>query len=121
MNHITVGFIVFGGILLLGATMWSHWIDPRNYWTEEDAQARAEWGEKGHMLAHHAEHVHTDQQKKSIQAEREEIQTHLDQAEQNFQNAKNRYEWPSRLMRYSGMACLVLGILGYYVTRSADG
>jgi len=121
LAHLPALLIVVGAILLLGALVWPHSKDRRDYWTDADAEARKEAGVRYHGLAHHRAHARTQEQIQHAKKELKEAKAHYREVDKAFYEAEDRYERPIRLMRFSGVACLALGALGYFLLHAAAG
>jgi len=121
LHNLPIVAIALGGVLLLAAAVRLWTSDPRGYWTESDAEARAESGNEFHALAHEWGHASTEDDKRRLHQKLIEAQTRYQQSDAALQEARDRYHRPIRLMQWSGVACLVLGIVGYYALRGHGG
>jgi len=121
LHHVPVVLILLGGVLLLGAAIQPRLSNPRNYWTQTEADAHAHSGSEYHALAHKLGHAHTEAEKKGLVEQLEKAKTHYHESDAALQSARDRHAWPSRLMRWSGFICVGLGIVGYYISRARGG
>ncbi|MBN1589592.1 MAG: hypothetical protein JW888_08765 [Pirellulales bacterium] len=117
LAYLPVALIVVGCLLLVGAAAWRHVKNPRYYWGEDEANALTTAGLEYHAAAHQMAHAHTQAEEQKF----EEARARFHKKDAAFQEATERYERPIRLLRYSGIACLVVGALGYYVLRAVAG
>jgi hypothetical protein len=119
--YLPVAIVVLGGILLAVAALWPHLSDPQDYWTDAEARSRADAGSQYHGLAHRMSDAPPGEQGKALAQEFERARERYQQLGEAFSEAVDRYERPIRLLLRSGIACLVIGILGYFILRSAGG
>jgi hypothetical protein len=121
LAHLPILIMVVGGLLLLGALVWPCSKNPQDYWTEADAQERTEAGLQYHAMTHRHAHAQTEQQEQVAEEKLEAARARYKETDHTFQDAQDRYRRPAALMRWSGIACLVVGMLGYYLLRAASG
>jgi hypothetical protein len=119
LAHVPTLIILLGGGLMLAAYGWLQLKDSRDYWPEEDAKALTKAGLEYHGAAHRMTHAHTEADKQEIRGEYEEARSRYTESKAAFLEAEERYARPFRIMWWSGMTCLVVGVLGYVVIRSA--
>ena len=113
--------MVAGGALLLGATVWPWFHDERDYWTQDNAKARMEASGQYHGLGCRMADAGSGEAEKLLKTDFDEAKARFKQSSASFEAAKDRYERPIRLLRWSGIVCLGLGILGYVILRGAGG
>ena len=108
------------GILLLAASfLWPYWSDPKSHWSETQAGNRTELGVEVKVLSHRIEEARTDAQRQKIQARLEEARKQFDQADVELGHARDRYQLPITLLRWSGTLLLLLGVVGHYLLRAS--
>ncbi|NLE36455.1 MAG: hypothetical protein GX621_00355 [Pirellulaceae bacterium] len=112
-----VVLIVCGGALLLAAVLWARFKNPRDYWNETQARTMAHAGSVHHAAACDLSETEDEQRKATLLAAFEQSREKYQQEQAAFAQARERFERPLRLMRWSGTICLVLGILVYWLTR----
>jgi len=117
---VSVSFMTLGVVLVAASFLWSQFSDPRDHWSEEQAKELTAAGLKAHSLSHHLDHATNDHQRQQAEEQLRAAQAEYDHITVGLDNARNRHERPMVLMRWAGTASMVLGVLGYYVVRSAS-
>ena len=108
------------GILLLAASLlWPYWSDPKSYWSESRAGKRTDAGIQVKVLSHQIQDARTDAERQRIQARFNEAKKQFDQSGAELELARDRYQLPITLLRWSGTLCLLSGVVGYYLLRGA--
>ncbi|HLA85312.1 MAG TPA: hypothetical protein VJL29_11005 [Thermoguttaceae bacterium] len=119
LAYLPILFIVLGAALLLAAFAWSRMKDPRDFWPEEKAETLSAAGLEYHGAAHRMTHVESDTQKEELQRQFDQARDRYTQQQTAFAEAQDRYERPYRILWWSGIACLALGVLGHFLVRSS--
>jgi len=118
----SLALIAAGAALVIAAALWPVARDPRTAWSEADAQRRTELGIAVHGLSHEMAHApgegkNHDELAGKLDAARREY----DEANRDLEDARDRFNRPAWWLRWSGCACLSLGILGFYTLRARTG
>lgn len=119
-NVLPVAAMALGLVLLAASLVWSHLVDPKVYWTSDQAERRAESGVRVKSLPHQLEHATTDAERKRIQAEIAKAKGEYGQTDADLQLARDRLQRPITLLRWSGTLCLLAGVVAYYALRGRD-
>ena len=117
----SVLLILCGGALLVAAVFWARFKNPRDYWNEDQARTMARAGNVYHAAASAASEGGDEASDKARLAAFEKSKQDYEQEKLAFERARERFERPLRLMRWSGTAFLVVGILAFWLTRGSDG
>jgi hypothetical protein len=108
------------GILLLAASfVWPYWFDPKSHWSESQAGNRTEAGIQVKVLSHRLNEARTGAERQRIEARLDEAQKQFDQSGAELEHARDRYQLPITLLRWSGTLCLLLGVIGHFLLRGA--
>lgn len=113
--------IVLGLALLAASAAWSWLVDPRFFWSERQAAARAEAGLQIEAVAHQLEQAATDEQRRRAERTVEEAEAKYRHIDAEFDRAQGRARQPVVVLRWSGTLCLALGVVLYYVLAQRDG
>jgi hypothetical protein len=119
-NVLAPAAIALGIVLLAASVLWSYLVDPREYWTEKQAEHRAESGVLVKTLPHKMEKAATDAERRSIEIEMRRAAEQFNQTDVDLENARARIQRPISLLRWSGTVCLLVGVVAYYALRGRD-
>jgi hypothetical protein len=119
LSRLPILFLLAGAALLVAASVWPRFVDPKSYWTDADAKARMDASGQYHGRAHQMSEVPENQQTDTLKKEFDNARTRYRESNTALAEAMERYERPIRLLRLSGIVCLTLGALGYVALRAA--
>jgi hypothetical protein len=119
-NVLPVVAMALGLAFLAASLVWSHFVDPKAYWTDDQAERRAESGVLVKVLPHRLAHAATEAERKRIQSEINKATSEYGQTDADLQLARDRLQRPITLLRWSGTLCLLAGVVAYYVLRGHD-
>jgi hypothetical protein len=117
---VSASFMFLGIALVAASFLWSRFSDPRAHWSEEQAEELTAAGMHAHSLSHKIIHATSDQQRQQIVEQLDAAQEQHDHIAKRLDEARTRHSRPAVLMRWVGTACMVLGVSGYCVMRSAS-
>ena len=113
--------MLLGFVLLASSFAWLHFADPREHWSQEQADKRSESGIELHGREHAIMEAKTDTERQAaLEARRKTIQRY-EQYAAGPQEALERHRRPAVWLRWSGTACLLVGGLGFLATRKQRG
>lgn len=123
---IPFGAMGLGGILLAASIVWPIVFPSTSYWNEADEQRLTEVQAKVHNLSYlvaEAE-VKVDPRKNRMSGEKmmeyRELKTEAQDLLDRRDSAIERPGYISKILRFTGIGSLFLGIAGYYVVQQAE-
>lgn len=137
MSQLAVG-VFFVGLVLLGlSALWPVFVRPKTVWSDQQAQQHSQASAEVHRLieqqvhaeaaarggdpahAHGATHPVPGQEPggpEALEAAKERFR----QSQAQLERARSMREGPTRVFKWLGIACALLGAAGYYALRSSD-
>jgi type II secretory pathway pseudopilin PulG len=124
--HLSAGLIILGLLLMAISAVWPGLVQLRGgLWTEQQALEHTKMAADLHRLEHELSHAGNSSRRASSEgdaanstANYQEAKAHYRQSDAQLRSAQfwslDVAEW----IRWFGMACCLLGTIGYYVVRS---
>ncbi len=124
---------LFGALLVGGAMFCAPWLGPRATWSEDDAQGYADAASRFHDLQHtsshtkpgadqkqHKGHAHDSNNGDSTTEQQLAAAKHeYEQRRHNLESALNRGQTAESVMRWSGIALAMVGLIQFLRYREA--
>jgi hypothetical protein len=117
--------IILGMLLMLVSATWVLMFPPTRSWTQDKSEQLSELGSETNRLkfaiveAKNNPSMHSGQNPAELQQQYDEVREEYDVLHQEFLNASQRPQNMSTVLRWSGIALIIVGAVMTFIGRSS--
>jgi hypothetical protein len=123
MKSAVVAAIILGLVLFLASGIWSTLFPATNSWTPEKASRLSEikgrLNDLSFQLQSAARRPHSGPDPSTLKTEYDALNKEFDVLKTDFETAAERPQTVSRILKWSGISLVALGVIAWYVVKDS--